>query len=246
MINPQNGDEECFKWAIIVEDRWMEIDSHPERVSNLREVADNYSWSGLEFRVSLKQIGTFEAKNNISVNVFGSEGKDVYVLRNSNRSDREINLLMISEDGINHYTAIKTLSRLLSSSNSKHKHKQHFCTNCLQGFDQELSRDQHRVYCEDNETVRVKMPRKGSKIEFCDGQNQFKVPFIMYADFESILEPIQGPNPEPTGPYTSKVTKHSPSGWCVYSKFAYGEVNDPLKHHRGKDCLEKFCDYIRQ
>ena len=47
------------------------------------------------------------------------------------------------------------------------------------------------------------MPRKGLTVEFCDGQNQFKVPFIMYADFELILEPIQGPNPEPTGPYTS-------------------------------------------
>ena len=90
------------------------------------------------------------------------------------------------------------------------------------------------------------MPRKGSKIEFCDGQNQFKVPFIMYADFELILEPIQGPNPVPMGPYTLAITKHSPSGWCVYSKFAYGEVKDPLKLYRGKDCLEKFCDHIRQ
>ena len=76
----------------------------------------------------------------------------------------------------------------------------------------------------------------------------------MYADFESILESIQGPNPSaehpssgaPTGSYTSEVTKHSPSDWCVYSKFAYREVKDPLKLYRGKDCLEKFCDYIRQ
>ena len=84
-----------------------DIDSHPERVSNLREFADNYDWSGLEFPVSLKQIGKFEAKNDISVNVLGLEGKDIYILRNSDRSHREINLLMISEDGINHYTAIK-------------------------------------------------------------------------------------------------------------------------------------------
>ena len=69
---------------------------------------------------------------------------------------------------------------------------------------------------------------------------------MMYADFELILEPIQGPNPEPTGPYTLKVTKHLPSGWCVYSKFAYGEVKDPLRLYRGKDCPEKFYDYIRQ
>ena len=153
---------------------------------------------------------------------------------------------MISEDGTNHYTVIKSLSRLLRSSNTKHKCKQYFCTNCLQGFSLEASRDEHRVYCEGNETIRVEMPRKGSKIEFCDGQNQFKVPFIMYADFESILEPIQGPSLVPTGLYTSEVIKHSPSGWCVYSKFAYGEVKDPLKLYRGKDCPEKFFIYIRQ
>ena len=77
MISPQNRDEECFKWAIVTVDKWMDIDSHPERVSNLREFADNCDWSGLEFRVSLKQIGNFEAKNNISVNVLGLEGKDI-------------------------------------------------------------------------------------------------------------------------------------------------------------------------
>ena len=88
----------------------MDIDSYPERVSNLREFADNYNWSGLEFPVSLKQIGTFEAKNDISVNLLGLEGKDIYILRNSGHSHREINLLMISEDGINHYMVIKSLS----------------------------------------------------------------------------------------------------------------------------------------
>ena len=238
MINPQNGDEECFKWSIIAADKWMGIDSHTERVSN-REFTDNYDWSGLEFPVSLKQIGKFEAKNNISINVLGLEGKDIYILRNSNQRDREINLLMISEDGITHYMVIKSLSRLLSSSNSKHKCKQHFCINCLQGFDQELSRDRHRVYCEDNETVKVEMPRKGSRIEFCDRQNQFKVPFIMYANFESILEPIESLNPEPNQPYSQNVNQHISSGWCVYSKFTYGEVKDPLKLYRGKDCLEK-------
>ena len=151
----------------------------------------------------------FETNNNVSVNVLAVEGREIYIHRKGHRmgsrSDPmgcEINLLFIHEDGINHYTAIKSLSRLLSSKNSNTKCKQHFCTNCLQGFTRELSRDQHQVYCKDNETVRVEMPREGLKSEFFDGQNQFKVPFIMYADFESILESIRGPNPEPTGPYT--------------------------------------------
>ena len=90
------------------------------------------------------------------------------------------------------------------------------------------------------------MPRKGSTMEFYDGQNQFKVPFTMYVDFEAILEPIQGLNLDPEEPYTSKVNQHISSGWCVYSKFTYGDVDDPLKLYRGKDCVEKFCDHIRQ
>ena len=68
----------------------------------------------------------------------------------------------------------------------------------------------------------------------------------MYADFELILEPIQGPNPDPNQPYSQNINQHISTGWCVYSKFAYGEVKDPLTLYRGKDCPEKFCDYIRQ
>ena len=80
------------------------FNSHPERVPNLREFADNYDWSGLEFPVSIKGIRKFEVKNGISVNILGSEGKDIYIHRNSNYdSDREINLLMISENGVHHY-----------------------------------------------------------------------------------------------------------------------------------------------
>ena len=69
---------------------------------------------------------------------------------------------------------------------------------------------------------------------------------MMYADFEAILEPIQGPSQDPKESYSSEVNQHIPSGWCIYSKFAYGDVGDPLKFYRGKDCIEKFCDYIKQ
>ena len=92
------------------------------------------------------------------------------------------------------------------------------------------------------------MPKQGSTIEFKDGQNQFKVPFIMYADFESILEPmdpVELGSPNPNQPYTNEVNQHSPSGWCVYSKFAYGDVDNPLRLYRGKDCIETFFNYIK-
>ena len=153
---------------------------------------------------------------------------------------------MVSEDGIRHYTAIKSLSRLLASKNSNTKRKQHFFMNCLQGFTQEFSRDQHQVYCEDNESVRVEMPKQGSTVEFKDGQNQFRVPLIMYADFESICQPMDPVELGfPSQPFTNEVNQHTPSGWCVYSKFAYGDVDNPLRTYRGKDCNGTFCNYIK-
>ena len=80
----------------------------------------------------------------------------------------------------------------------------------------------------------------------------------MYADFELILEPIESPNLDPIQPYSQNVNQHISTGWCVQRKFvygpsgpctplgSYGEVKDPLKLYRGKDCPEKFCNYIRQ
>ena len=90
------------------------------------------------------------------------------------------------------------------------------------------------------------MPKQGSTVEFKDGQNQFKVPFIMYTDFESILEPMSPVElGSPNQPYTNEVNQHTPSGWCVYSKFGYGDADDPLRTYRGKDCIETFCNYIK-
>ena len=172
IINPQNNDEECFKWAVIAALRWTDIKFNPERVSDLRKFANNYDWSGLKFPVSIKDINIFEMNNDVSVNVLSVEDKNIYICRKGWRSvPRDIYLMLISEGNGWHYSVIKSLSRLFSSSNSKHKRKQYFCNNCLQGYTQELSIDQHYYYCIDNETVRVEMPSKGSTVEFYDGQN---------------------------------------------------------------------------
>ena len=116
--------------------------------------------------------------------------------------------------------------------------------NCLQSFSLEESRDKHYEYCKDNEIVRIEMPKEGSFVEFHDGQNQFKVPFVMYAGFEAILKPMKETNFNADAPYTKEINQHIPSGFCVNSMFAYGDVKDPLKLYRGEDCVEKFCNYI--
>ena len=115
IVNPHNDDEECFKWSVIAADNVGMKD--PQRVSNLRKFTDNYGWSGLEFPVSIKDIGKFETRNNVSVNVLAVEGRDIYIHKKGRRMmGREIDLLLISEDGINHYTAIKSLVIVIPNS----------------------------------------------------------------------------------------------------------------------------------
>ena len=66
----------------------------------------------------------------------------------------------------------------------------------------------------------------------------------MYTDFESILELILGPGNDPRISTTRGINIHVPSGWCIHSEFAYGEVKDPLVLYRGKDCIQKFCEHV--
>ena len=79
---------------------------------------------------------------------------------------------------------------------------------------------------------------------------------MLYADFESILKPVdewysdkmntmKAKRKDKT-PYTEKINTHVPSGWCVYSTFGYRDVPDPFEMYRGKDCVEKFLEYIEE
>ena len=157
----------------------------------------------------------FESRNQISINILAVEDRQIYICRKGGNYERIVNLMLITENNCKHYVAIKSLSRLLSKQNSKHKKRQYFCMNCLQGFKEEKSRNEHIGYCKDNESVRIEMPHKRPIVEYSDGQFQFKVPFIMYADFESILEPTQRPGNNPGISTTRGITVHVPSGWCV-------------------------------
>ena len=246
IINPNNLDMECFKWAVIAAMKWKDIDNHPERISKLRRYEDDFDWDGMKFPASIRDIKRFESRNEITINILIFEDKKVYICRTGKEYDQVANLMLITDNNKKHHVAIKSLKRLLSRQNSKHKESQHFCINCLQGFAEKKSRDEHYAYCRSNEAVRIEMPNRKPIMQYSDGQYQFKVPFMMYADFKSILEPIQGASNNPNISSTRGVNIHMPSGWCVYSKFAYGDVTNPFTPYRGPDCVNEFCKHNRR
>ena len=261
VINPKNEDEECFKWAVVASLHHEAIEKDPQRVSKLRPFAEQYDWEGLEFPMALNKISKFEKRNpEIAVNVLFVSKKNIFIARRSEfngKRGKQANLLMIVDGENRHYTAVKSLSRLLKSLNAKHHGAYHFCVNCLNGFRTESARDKHYVYCSSHGEVTVKMPKESEKwLKFYDGQCQFKVPFMLYADFESILKPVDEryrdkmnrlkAEREGKASYTEKLNTHVPSGWSVYSKFAYGDVPDPMTDYRGEDCVEQFVDHVEK
>ena len=132
VINLQNKDEECFKWAVIEALHHEEIKHHPERISLLRPYENQYNWKGLEFPVSIKKIDKFEKNNpGIAVNVLFSNKKNqnIYTARRSERNvkcKKQVNLLTIVDGEKRHYTIIKGISRIVSKLSRKTRRAYHF------------------------------------------------------------------------------------------------------------------------
>ena len=177
------------------------------------------------------------------------KSQNIYRARRSNHNvecKKQVNLLMIEDGGKRHYTAIKSISKLLSKLNGRTRHAYHYCMNCLNGFWTGSARDKHYEYCSSNGHVKVNMPREEEKsLKFCDEQYQFKVSFMLYAEFESILKPVEEryrdkmntmkTERKSKASYAEKINTQVPSGWRAQSAFAYGDVSHPLKIYRGKD-----------
>ena len=109
---------------------------------------NNIIEKGFELVVSIKKINKFEKNNpGIAVNLLFSKKKsqNIYTVRRSEHNmecKKQVNLLMIEDDGKGHYTAIKNISRLLLKLNGKTRGAYHFCMNCLNGFLNSLSKRQ--------------------------------------------------------------------------------------------------------
>ena len=94
--------------------------------------------------------------------------KSVYTARRSElniKFRQQVKLLMIVYDEKINYTAIKNISRLLSSLNAKKASKRAYqnCMNCLNSFRTKSTRDEHHGYCSTNGHVRDKVPSEKEK-----------------------------------------------------------------------------------
>ena len=155
---------------------------------------------------------------------------------------------MIEEEGVNHYCLVKNISRLLSSQVSNHKEKHHFCLRCLNSFWTYKSLNKHLEYCGNHEAVKINMPEKGTMLKFKNYHRGEKVPFIIYADFESCIKSIHTCDQNPENSYTKQYQKHKPISFYYYIKCFDSKVYLLIKErsYTGKNAEQVFLKHLEE
>ena len=245
----QNKDNKCFLWSVLRVLNPKEL--NPQRIDKKSMDKENtLNMEGIEYPVSLNDINKFEKQNPaISITVLGYEGKSVYPLRNSTNTDREhdIILMLIEEGGVKHYCLVKSIERLLSSQASNDKRKRYSCLRCLNPFWCQKALNKHKEYCNEYVAVKIQLPKKGTMLEFKNYHRLEKVPFLVYADFESFIKPLDTCELNPEGSYTKQYQKHEPSSFCYFIKCFDNEVYEPkLVSYTGEDAAQKFVEMIEE
>jgi len=62
------------------------------------------------------------------------------------------------------------------------------------------------------------MPAPGTLLKFEHYCRSMRVPFVVYADFESFITPMHMCQPDPSKSYAKAYQKHRPSSFCYYIK----------------------------
>ena len=90
------------------------------------------------------------------------------------------------------------------------------------------------------------MPEEYKILKYNEGEKSMKSPFIIYADLECLLEQMNtGPN-NPEKSSKTKIKKHTPSGYSLFTHFSFDTAKNKLDYYGGKNCMKNFCLGLRK
>ena len=119
IINPKNNDYKCFQYAVTV---WLNHDKmnrDPQRISKIKPFIDQYDSNDVDFPSTGKDWKKFELNNeSIALNILyvPHNTRKIHLAYKSKHNltrEKQVILLMITDEEKWHYTAVKRLSGLL-------------------------------------------------------------------------------------------------------------------------------------
>ena len=169
-----------------------------------------------------------------------------YRSKNNLTCNKQIILLMITDGEKWHYLVVKNLSGLLKGITSTHE-KDFYCLNCFHSCRTKNKLESHKKICENHDYCHVEMLTKDNNIiKYNHGEKSMKVPFIIYADLECLLEKMSTCINNPNESSTTKINEHKPSGYSIFTSYSFDESKNKINYYRGDDCMKKFCKDLRE
>ena len=127
-----------------------------------------------------------------------------------------------------HFALVNNLNRLWFGQDSKNKNQRQVCEGCLNSFNSKETLEVHQEFCVDD-GVKAVLPPPKSIVRFKKVQCATIVPFVIYADFECILEKTS----KLVGEKTTQIQHHIPCSFCFLPVSRVGEEFSPT-FFRGK------------
>ena len=153
---------------------------------------------------------------------------------------------MIADGEKWNHLAVKCLSALFRGITSKHE-GDIYCLNCLKSYTTENKLKKHKKVCENHDYCYVEMPEKEKKIlKYNHGEKSIKVTFIICADLESLLEKMNTCRNNPEKSSITKINKHTPSGYSLFTICSFDTTEIKLDYYRGKNYMKNFCLDLRE
>ena len=87
---------------------------------------------------------------------------------------------------------------------------------------------------------------KDNILEFNQYLKSDKMPYIIYADIESLIKKIDECANNPENSSTTKIGEHIPCGYSISTIFAFDHREHKHSLYRGKDCMKKFGESLRE
>ena len=243
LINLKNRDNQCFRWCHI---RFLNKQKKdPNRIEIVdKEFIRNLDYNNINFPVKIKDCHKVELQNNININIFGYEDRQPYPIYISKEKFKDhMELLLITEDKKSHYVLIKYFNKFMFHQN-KNKNKKHFCMYCLQCFSADTILKNHEKNCIIiNGQQVIRMPEKGEMVYFKKIYKQLAVPFVIYADFEAIIEKVVGCTPNSDKSNTENYQKHTSCSYGYKLVCCYDDkFSKPIAIYRGENAVYKLME----
>ena len=164
--------------------------------------------------------------------MFGWEKERVVVYRLSEKegSVPRINLMLIQDKEKSHCRYVRRLSALL---------------HCLHGYMTAELMERHKPECMGHlkRATRTELPKEGeNKVKCKNHYKQMEAPFVVYADFESLIRKIHGCAKKDQA--TAKTELHEPCGFSYITVRSDGQTHGPYLYC-GEDVVYKFLESLQ-